>query len=85
MRLFQYCQFYRYRNLVSQVFRAGQFGIDVGVSTTFERQILLPQNGRNLIDGSHVISLQYQYFLGDNFFADIIADICNFGSFAIDW
>ncbi len=32
-----------------------------------------------------VISLQYQYFLDDNFFTDIIADICNFGSFAISW
>jgi hypothetical protein len=25
------------------------------VSATFEKQILLPQNGRHLIDGSHVI------------------------------
>jgi hypothetical protein len=29
------------------------------VNTTFENQILLPQNGRNRIDGSRVISWSY--------------------------
>jgi hypothetical protein len=35
MRLFQHCQFYRYRNLVSQIFRAGQISIDVGGTQRF--------------------------------------------------
>jgi hypothetical protein len=34
----------------------------VGVIATFENQILIPINGRNLKDGSLVISLQYRYF-----------------------
>jgi hypothetical protein len=34
----------------------------VGEIATFENQILLPINGRNLKDGSLVISLQYLYF-----------------------
>jgi hypothetical protein len=45
--------------MISQKFSGFEKLLLVGVSTTFERQILLPQNGRNLIDGSHVISLQY--------------------------
>ncbi len=31
----------------------------VGEIATFKRQILLPLNGINLKDGSHVINLQY--------------------------
>jgi hypothetical protein len=53
-----------YRNLVSQVLRAGQFSIDVRVIATFEMQILLQVNGRNLKDGLHVIRLQVSLLLG---------------------
>jgi hypothetical protein len=38
----------------------------------------LPQNGRNRINGSHVISLQYLYFLEPRFFADMFINICTF-------
>ena len=44
----------------------------VGVIATFERQILLPKNGRNQKDGSLVISLQYPYFSVKIFIADIL-------------
>jgi hypothetical protein len=47
-----------YKSYIAGIFRFDIYNI-VGVSATFEKQILLPQNGRHLIDGSHVISLQY--------------------------
>jgi hypothetical protein len=37
----------------------------VGVIATFERQILLPLNGRNLKDGPHVNSLPNSYYSGE--------------------
>jgi hypothetical protein len=49
---------------LSQLFSDGQIYMDGGVITTFERQILLPLNGRNLKDDSHVISLLVSLLLG---------------------
>jgi hypothetical protein len=44
---------------ISQKFSGVEKLLLVGDIATFENQILLPINGRNLKDGSLVISLQY--------------------------
>ena len=58
---------------VSVIFKRDKFSGYVGVNTTFERQFYLPTNGINLKDDSHVISLQYRYFLEFKFIADTLA------------